>query len=993
VSIAGSTAGPVYLRSADDSTVTSALQQAPLGATDVQFSAPPGEQGLPAVMAAAGAAVRLHHDGWFTSPVLTVDAGVTVPTTGQLYGADLLARSGVCQRVRFVAGRCPTSTGSVAVSVRSAGQARVRLGQSLRLGRLHAGGVEVVKVVGVYQPPASLADGYWQNEDYFDFGTQPSFQPPQLDAVLATQATALSVGRIGVVPDVSGFVTLRPGSVRAGAVAGFVDTLRSFESSLGTRFGVTGSSDAASVLAGASHGEHVLGTVVTAIILQLVLLALLVLYALVGLSARDRQLEAAIARRRGFTRPSLLVVAAGEPLLLLAMSLPVGIALAWVAVKAVGGGLFVGGTPVGLNGSAVLAALVAFGGGVLATVAASWSLWHGADRPGEVTARTRSASAAIDALAVALAAAGLVALVGRGSLNGSSNDPVASLAPGLLAIGAGVIGLRLIGLLLTAGVRATRLSPRVALSLALREMSRRRPSVLRQVLPLTAAVVLTVFAVDAWAVADTNRVTVAAFDTGAARVADVNVPAGTDLAAAVDRADPTGRQAMAVVVAVTGTGNLLAVQASRLAAVASWPTGLTAQSIRRIARYLTPTVAPPIVFTGGRIRATVNLSPGAPPTDLSATVFNQASQDETTVNVGTLRPGTGTYIASLGGACDSPCRLVNLSPTSPEANAVGSGRVSLTLAGLSTPRPGGGWRPLNIHPTPGSWTAVSASVAVHARARSITFTVAAMDLVAQGILLQPADIPAAIPAVVTEGLLQDNAPQPPDDAISVTGLDGGALNLSAAIQVAALPQIGGNAAMVDLDFAQLAESSLSQAGYQVWLSADASPDVLRRLRAVGVNVTGVHRAGSLQASLDKGPLGLAYSLVLASAPVASVLAVGATGFVMLASRRRRRSELGGLADAGVPTTVLRRSVFYETATVLGVALILGGAVGVVASRLALASLPQFVNGSGGVPISHHLQTAPLAGVLGGLAALLGGTALAVTATTVGRATLTGADRP
>jgi hypothetical protein len=45
VSIAGSTAGPVYLRSADDSTVTSALQQAPLGATDVQFSAPPGGLG------------------------------------------------------------------------------------------------------------------------------------------------------------------------------------------------------------------------------------------------------------------------------------------------------------------------------------------------------------------------------------------------------------------------------------------------------------------------------------------------------------------------------------------------------------------------------------------------------------------------------------------------------------------------------------------------------------------------------------------------------------------------------------------------------------------------------------------------------------------------------------------------------------------------------------------------------------------------------------
>jgi ABC-type antimicrobial peptide transport system permease subunit len=136
---------------------------------------------------------------------------------------------------------------------------------------------------------------------------------------------------------------------------------------------------------------------------------------------------------------------------------------------------------------------------------------------------------------------------------------------------------------------------------------------------------------------------------------------------------------------------------------------------------------------------------------------------------------------------------------------------------------------------------------------------------------------------------------------------------------------------------------------------------------LGVTVRSSHSVQERVDALNKGPLALAYIFVLSCAPVAAVLAIGATAFALVATGRRRRRDLRALTVVGISRRTVVRSILLETGLVLGVALVLGTAVGVVASRLALSSLPQFPDGTGGVPISHVLPLRPLAVVVLALA--------------------------
>jgi hypothetical protein len=780
-------------------------------------------------------------------------------------------------------------------------------------------------------------------------------------------------------------VPLRPRTLRSTDVGAFESDLRVVIAGLARNDSLTATTPLPALLTEATHTESVMATVVEAVVLQLVLLTLIVLYSLVALSGRDRQPEIDIARRRGFPRRSLLVVAIGEPVILLAAALPLGILIAWGATVAAGPALFGAGTPVDVPSTSVVTAVAGFLGGVVAAIVATWDLWHGATRASERQSRRRSGAAAADACAVALAAAGLIALAARGSLDGTQADPVALLAPGLLAVGAGVIGLRLAELAVRAALRPSEGSPRVASFLAVREVSRRRPSVLRQLLPVTVAIVLVVFAVCSWALASTNRSNVAAFEVGAARVVDVDVRAGVNLVTAVRRADPSGRWAMAAAVYRSPQGDLLAVDASRLAAVATWPAGLTARSVRDVARYLSPPTRPPVTFRGDSLSARIALSAGAPPIDLSVTVFNEESQDQDTIVMGPLGAGTRTYVGSLEGFCLSVCRLVNLSPSAPDTGPHAPAEVHMTVDSLAAGAAGTVEHPVAFGAgVPRSWTATPSQVeTVSGRsAPGVSFSLPVPFLVTQGIVLAPADVPRPVPIVVTDTLDSVDAPAPPDDAQTVVGLDGGSLAASGEILAPTLPEIGSEAALVDLPFAQLAQTAPSQAVSQVWLSATAPPSILRRLRTLGVTVSTTASASARAAVLDKGPLAVVYVFVLYSAPVAALMAIGACAFALLATGRRRRRDLRALTVVGVTRATVVRAILLETALVLGVALVVGCVVGIAASRLALSSLPQFPDGTGGVPISSGLPLLPLVAVVAALVVVLALTAVLTTYVTL-----------
>jgi putative ABC transport system permease protein len=542
-----------------------------------------------------------------------------------------------------------------------------------------------------------------------------------------------------------------------------------------------------------------------------------------------------------------------------------------------------------------------------------------------------------------------------------------------------VIGLRLAGLAIGATLRPTRDSSHVAAFLAIRDISRRQPSALRQLLPVTAAVVLAVFAVSSWALAAANRYSVAAFDVGAAQVVDVLVRRGVNLEAAVRQADPSGTWAMAAALSQSKSGNLLALDASRLAAVAAWPTGLSGQSAITIGRYLSPKAPPPIEFAGPSLRAVISVTPKAPAINVRATVFNELTESESAFDI-PVSPGTVTYSLSLQGFCDSTCRLVNLSPSAAAVDPLGPPTVDLTLKALSVGS-AGNWRDIAFGAgAAGSWNVSPSDIGFKSGApgAGVTFILSASDLGGQGILLSPSYVPNPIPAVVTYQFAASNTPAPPDNAQPATGLDENVVTVAGQIQVPTLPEIGDDAAVIDLSFAQLAMVAPSTATFQVWLSADAPASILQRLNDLGVSAQSFTSAADKASALGTTPLALAYTFGLYAAMVAAVLATGSTAFGILAAGKRRLSDLRDLRAAGVRRQVVIRSALLENGLVLAIALAIGGIVGVIASQLALASLPEFSNGTGGVPISHAIQVLPLAALLAALALLFAATALITT---------------
>lgn len=1006
VAIAAAAIGPMFLQAADDSVTASAVETAPAGNASVQLVLSGGRAAEHELVDAVHAADRVAGSNALTPPIYGGDLGARFYTPTSFFGlfsSDVISRTAVCTHVRIVRGSCPTRTGTVAISVRSANEARVGIGSRLYLGIPASPRLQPVTIVALYVQPASVENTYWAGNNLFAFGTTQGngavhgipVTVAGLDPLLATPATLISLGSIRAQVQFEAILGWQHAAVVDGR-GPLQHSLTSVEHAVESRWPISVSTSLDQIIAGAQRDENVMSSVVLAIVLQLVLLALLVVYALGRSAAAARSVETEFARRRGFPRSSLLSLAVGEPAALIAIAFPAGILVAWVTLQLTAATLFVPGVPRAVTGLAFAGAVAGLAGALIATTFASYSLWR---RPRTREARTSGVlTFTLDAFGVALALAGLLALATRGSLNGSHADPLAAIAPGLLALGAAVIGLRIVSALAAIFVRKSRESDHVAWFLAVRQVAR-RPEILRRLLPLTAATAVVLFAIGSFVVAAQNRARAASFETGAAKVVDVTVAPGVDLVGAVRAADPTGREAMAAAVYSTQSENLVAVDATRLAQVASWPSGLSTQSAATLGRLLAPKAHAAVDMRGSWLRLTVDLAVGTPPIILSADLFDNVYQTSESIPFGPLRPGLHTYSGWLQGGCATSCRLSDLSPEWANANTTYSRAVridvtSMAVSNASPPPPttysltsvlvdaAATWTPVPFGiGERGSWR--SETPGVHASAtepgvRGLAISVPGSFLVSGGILVAPADVPVALPAVVTNELEQLNPPSEPGSQIALEGLDGGSITVSAIGVVAALPEIGQNALLVDLPLAELAQTNTANGTtYQVWLAPGASPRILARLRHLGVTPGPASLASARLGVLDHRGLALAYDLALIVSPIAALLALGAVIFTIGSEGRARRREIAALSTVGVPRHELGRALWLENGLVLVVALVIGGGIGFGADALAISSLPEFSSGSGGVPVTTAMPLAALFITLAALAiALALGAALA-----------------
>jgi putative ABC transport system permease protein len=627
---------------------------------------------------------------------------------------------------------------------------------------------------------------------------------------------------------------------------------------------------------------------------SVVVLAWAVIMYAVTVGARARRHEFGIVALRGVPKPARWWLAAGETVIAVLAGAPVGLLVGWLVVRAVAPARpVIDGPAFTYAGVAVLGALLT---GLIVQVrtvsAPVVALLREIDRR---TARVRSVL--FDALVIVLA---VVVSVNTRGVGTASLSGLPAIAPALIVAAVALLAAR--GLPPLAAAVADRSLRRGRLTAALTALRlTRRPAGQRLLVILVVALGTLAFAGLATSAASQRQDRQAALAAGATTVLTVAPVTRDQLLDATRRADPSGRLAMAVVpVPATDDGlpPSLAVDSSRLAAVALWPGGNTEQVASLAGRLRQPSRAPlTVTGTGVDLDATATDLAGTAPR-LTALVAPAGGGERVTLRFGALALGRHTYHADSP-ACAHGCRLVDLEVDLPPY--VGK-TVRLTLHTLGG-QPITGWRaPAGATATPG------------ADGQAVSLPTSSLRADGQ---LRPPDVPDRLSALTTGAL--------PSDGLQATF--GEPVSASPIGTVPSLPRLGTSGTLVDLADADLVatDTGLTSSG-EVWLSAATPPSLVDRLTASGLVVTDRRTVDDERAVLARQGSALALQFYLLAGALSVVL--GAAGLVVT-TVTESRGDLWRLRSQGLPARVIRRVDAGTPVAVVLAALpvgIVGGAV-------------------------------------------------------------------
>lgn len=973
--IMSATAGPIYLRAADQSLVAKALASAPVVETGLTLTPESGNYRPPRELLDGARSIPgggRHGSDLYGSPITTVDASGQLfnPLAGRDDTIDFVYRTWACARLDIVSGHCPRAAGEVVLSTRTARAISAHLG-----GVVHplSGGVSAtsLRIVGLFMPRDATAS-YWWGGDYFAFGT-PTKTGEILDDGFMSESGATALAPHLPTSDWLQ-VPLRTQAVQASAVPGLLSALDKWSAQVARASGIAVATRLGTVAARGEAEEHLATTIVTFVSLQLVLLALLVLYSVARATSALRATDVRVAELRGLPRRRIARLALREPTLLLLAALPIGIGLTYALLSAIDGHVLGAGSSTTVDSLALGAAVLGCLAGLVSVVFGSRGLLTGDSSGGAVAdsnQRRNRNTTMLDALGIGLAIAGVAELVGESGSRQGRVEPIAYLGPGLVALGAAILAARLLPLAGRLLARAYEWSSATALTLAARALAR-KPALCRQVLIPSIATGLLVFGVAGLAVARTNHLTQADFTVGAPVVLKVQPRSGVNVLTAVRKADPGGKEAMAAALISANDGVTLALDSSRLAAIASWPTGLSHHSVANLAARLDPKAAPErVIAPGSVLRLLISSSSDlSPRPEVSVEMYQEAAQGELTLSLGEIRPGTHTYATSIAGDCPTGCRLDEFlldwsGPTAVPAHAtarekgvvaheVGLARhYSFRLVSMATAT-GAESRPLRMDFSDAADWQAGAAARATASASGLEMSVDFLTAYGEP-TLSPVDLPRLIPAVATGQLVAlDSTPEDPR-AILPVGLDGGELPARADVVVPALPRVGSDAAMIDLGLAERAQSGPDTGvSFEVWCKQPPSASLLGRFRRDGLRVLSIERASSALAGIEHSGPSFGFDLYALAAIGSVVLALGTLLSSISSAARERRIEFAGLSAVGVPLRTLRRSLFFEATALSLAGAIAGTAAAAFSASIALRFLPEFPPGRIGPPLALGL---------------------------------------
>jgi len=919
--------------------------------------------------------------GWITVPPVPVHT-----LDGRSLGeARTSWHPGACAGLRLVTGRCPTADDEVLVSQRMLDQNGLRIGSVLLVDltpppvapapAATSADPRAVKVAGTYQ--LGSADpttwGPSKPSEYTEKRDKISDKVFQDEILLQRNWIRRATGEATTTV----FRLLRPGLAHtqdidaAGEVTGReTGTLAAHEASAIQSnpqqlvFTVhAGLPSFLADLAGDRRQLQVTGFAVTA---QLVVLSWFVLFVVVSATSEERATEVALAKLRGLSAWQTLRFGFAETGLLLVLAAPFGLLAGWAVVRLLIATIPLPRTAALLDGPTWLASgLGLLGALVAALVALRGMLTTPVLDELRRTGGTRAALArttAVDAAALTLAAEGIYLL------RTGNDNPVALVSPGLLAVAAGLLTVRVLPWAARLVVRRTTASPRVATFLAVRNVAR-RPGGTRLVVLVTIAAALGVFSVSTWTVSRDARVDQARQEVGAATVLHVRANSPAELAQLVERADPSGRWAMAAAqLDQTSTGPVLGVQTQRLAAVTVWDPAWAGDSFPALTTALHPARPAPILVRG-RVALTARglLSAGGAP-DLQLQL-EQPNGILRTADLGPMRSGTARYTAPLGG-CEQACRLRSLTLVGHGLGKDSStGTLVLTAvedaAGPvdASLRTASAWR---VPPRQGS-IGVDSTDARGAKAVPEGLEITFSGLLANDdVVVDVADRPDPVPAAYGSARQAD-----PDEhsvgAFHDSGLSGGPIVLRK-VATGTLPRVGRTGVMADLaDLAEIDRGAYLGVDYQVWLAGGAPQQVRDEVDRLGASTVAVETLAERRGELDRDAGSLAVLLSLTGALVGVVLVLSTVLASAYVGGRRRAYELAALRSLGASRRVLVRAGRLEQVFLVLIGTVVGTAVGFAGTLAVLAALPG-VTLAGTTPVTHEPRLLPV--VVVALVALL-----------------------
>jgi hypothetical protein len=394
--------------------------------------------------------------------------------------------------------------------------------------------------------------------------------------------------------------------------------------------------------------------------------------------------------------------------------------------------------------------------------------------------------------------------------------------------------------------------------------------------------------------------------------------------------DPAGTWAMAVMSIdqkYPKAPPLLAIDSSRLAAVATWlpEFGVGAAEV---AAALRPPPAQPFIFKGTQLNVDVETAqdPDKAPIDLTLHFVPLAGGDVIATKVSELASGRTVRTVGVTG-CDVGCRLTGLSAQLPRGDNL---RLTLHRIGQLDP-------PREVIPTadlinPGRWRTTS-DVRLAPVQDALQIVASRSPFESSEITMATVDAAVPIP-VAAAGDLADNG--------GISSVDGEPIAAKVVASPRMVPRLGASGVLADLEY--LERTALLAPGRteaQVWLGRNAPADAADRLRRAGLAVSQVTGVGQSREVLARQGPALAMQFHLAAAVFGIVLALCGLGLVANVDRPRRADDLRALRQQGLSQRTVRRAALWSYLSTVVAAMLAGLVAAAAAWSAAGDRLPIF----------------------------------------------------